>query len=115
MEYVGEEKSDNELVEKLLNRSILNVFDTYFSLNSLEKVIEYFESGWGMEVSDVMPSQEYLEGIKQIPGLKGAIRSLETPESPAMMASAIEFVMEGLHLHQKLNKEMEGGRITYGK
>ena len=115
MEYVGEEKSDNELVEKLLNRSILNVFDTYFSLNSLEKVIEYFESGWGMEVSDVMPSQEYLEGIKQIPGLKEAIRSLETPESPAMMASAIEFVMEGLHLHQKLNKEMEGGRITYGK
>jgi hypothetical protein len=24
-------------------------------------------------------------------------------------------VLEGLHLHQKLNKEIEGGRVTYGK
>jgi hypothetical protein len=36
-------------------------------------------------------------------------------ESPIFMASATEFILEGLHLHQKLNKEVEGGRITYGK
>jgi hypothetical protein len=29
------------------------------------------------------------------------------------MASATEFVLEGLHLHQRLNKEVEGGRATY--
>ena len=58
---------------------------------------------------------EALEGIKEIPGLKEAIGTLGPMESPALMASATEFVLEGLHLHQKLNKEMEGGRITYGK
>jgi magnesium chelatase subunit I len=98
-----------------MNRAIVKVFDQYFSVNSLQKVVEYFNSGWGVEVSDVMPSQDYLEGIKEIPGLKEAIRSLGTPESPALMASATEFILEGLHLHQKLNKEVEGGRITYGK
>src|SRR5882757_2150278 len=115
MEYVGEDKKEDELVEKLINRSIIKVFDQYFSLNSLQKVVEYFNSGWGVEVSDQMASQDYLEGIKEIPGLKEAIKTLAISESPELMASATEFVLEGLHLHQKLNKEMEGGRVTYGK
>jgi len=115
MEYVGEDKKEDDLVEKLINRAIIKVFDQYFSLNSLQKVIEYFNSGWGVEVSDQMPSQDYLEGIKEIPGLKEAIKSLNVSEGPIMMASATEFVLEGLHLHQKLNKEIEGGRATYGK
>jgi magnesium chelatase subunit I len=115
MEYVGEDKKEDELVEKLLNRSILKVFDQYFTLNSLQKVVEYFNSGWGVEVSDQMASHDYLEGIKEIPGLKEAVKTLGTQESPSLMASATEFVLEGLHLHQKLNKEIEGGRVTYGK
>ncbi|HTM11149.1 MAG TPA: sigma 54-interacting transcriptional regulator [Verrucomicrobiae bacterium] len=115
MEYVGEDKKEDDLVEKLANRAILKVFDQYFTVSSLQKVVDYFNSGWGVEVSDVMPSQDYLEGIKEIPGLKEALRTLGPMESPALMASATEFILEGLHLHQKLNKEIEGGRITYGK
>src|SRR5262249_30126021 len=114
MEYVGEDKKEDELVEKLLNRSIVKVFDQYFSLNSLQKIVEYFNSGWGVEVSDQMASQDYLQDIKEIPGLKEAIRSLGIQDSPSLMASATEFLLEGLHLHQKLNKEIEGGRGTYG-
>ena len=115
IEYVGEDKKEGELVEKLLNRSIVKVFDQRFSLNSLQKVVDYFNAGWGVEVSDQMASHDYLEGIKEIPGLKEAIRTLGIQESPALMASATEFVLEGLHLHQKLNKDVEGGRATYGK
>ena len=115
MEYVGEDRKEDDVVEKLLNRAILKVFDHYFNASSLQKIVEYFNTGWGVEVSDVMPSGDYLEGIKEIPGLKEAIRSLGTMEAPALMASATEFVLEGLHLHQKLNKEVKGGRVTYGK
>src|SRR5258708_33423502 len=48
MEYVGEDKKEDDLVEKLLNRSIVKVFDQYFSLNSLQKIVEYFNSGWAV-------------------------------------------------------------------
>ena len=115
MEYAGEDKKENELVEKLLNRSIIKVFDQYFSLNALQKIVEYFNQGWGIEVSDQMASKDYLEDVKQIPGLKEAIHTLGIQDSPSLMASAAEFVLEGLHLHQKLNKEIEGGRAHYGK
>jgi len=78
-----------------------------------DKVIEYFEGGWGVEVSDMMRAEEYLEGIRAIPGLREAIEGIGAFESPALMASATELVLEGLHLHQKLNKDREGGRTTY--
>ncbi len=115
VEYMGEDKKEDELVERLLNRAVLKTFDQYFNVNSLQNIVEYFNSGWGVEVSDAMPAEEYMEGIKEIPGLKEMIRTLGNVESPIFMASATEFILEGLHLHQKLNKDVEGGRISYGK
>jgi len=115
VEYMGEDKKEDELVERLLNRAVLKTFDQYFNVNSLQNVVEYFNSGWGVEVSDAMSAEEYMEGIKEIPSLKEMIRTLGNVESPIFMASATEFILEGLHLHQKLNKEVEGGRISYGK
>jgi magnesium chelatase subunit I len=113
LEYSGDDRSDDAPLDRLLNRAILAVFDRSTSVERLGKVSEYFAGGWGVEVSDAMPADEYLEGIRAIPGLSGAIAELGPFESPALMASAAEFLFEGLHLHQKLNKDSEGGRITY--
>ena len=113
VEYVGEDVKEEEVIERLLNRAILKVFDKYAKVEDMKKVIEYFEQGWGVEVSDAMPSEEYLEGIRAISGLREAIVALGPFESPGLMAAATEFLLEGLHLHQKLNKEHEGGRYVY--
>jgi len=113
VEYVGEDVKEEEVIERLLNRAILKVFDKYAKIEEMKKVIEYFEQGWGVEVSDAMPSEEYLEGIRAISGLREAIVALGPFESPGLMAAATEFLLEGLHLHQKLNKEQEGGRYVY--
>jgi magnesium chelatase subunit I len=42
-----------------------------------------------------------------------AIAKLETGENPAMLASAVEFVLEGLHLNKRLNKDRVAGRVQY--
>jgi magnesium chelatase subunit I len=113
LEYVGEEKKSEDLIDRLINRAVLKVWDAYLTVESLTKVIGHFEAGWGVEVSDLMRSEDYLEGIRQIPGLREGVALLGAFESPALMATAIEFVLEGLHLHQKLNKDRAGGRCTY--
>ncbi|MGH7897625.1 MAG: magnesium chelatase [Candidatus Binatia bacterium] len=113
IEYVGEDAKEEELIERLLNRAVLKIFDKYVKVDDLKKVIEYFEAGWGVEVSDAMPAEEYWEGIRAIPGLREGILALGPFESPGLMAAAAEFLLEGLHLHQKLNKEQEGGRYVY--
>jgi len=112
-EYTGEERSERDAFERLVGRAVLAVFDEAVAPADLETVVGYFEGGWGVEVSDQMPAAEYLEGISAIPGLRDAIVALGSFESPALMASATEFILEGLHLHQKLNREVSGGRVTY--
>ncbi len=113
LEYAGEDKREDELIGRLINRAVLKVWDRYLKVEALKRIVDHFEAGWGVEVSDRMASEEYLEGIRQIPGLREAIAELGPFESPGLMAAATEFVLEGLHLHQKLNKDQEGGRYAY--
>jgi magnesium chelatase subunit I len=113
LEYGGEERKEEELIQRLLNRAVLKIFDKHFAVEGLRPIVEYFEAGWGVEVGDQMPAEEYLEGVRAIPGLREAVLSLGMVESPGFMAAAVELIFEGLHLHQRLNKEREGGRTWY--
>ncbi len=113
IEYLGDDKSPVDLFDRLLDRAVLKVFDRWCKLEDLRPILTYFESGGGVEVSDIMPAEEYLEGVRAIPGLEPAVRAFGSIESPAFIASVTEFLFEGLHLHQKLNKERQGGRLTY--
>jgi magnesium chelatase subunit I len=113
LEYVGEDKKEDDLIERLINRAVLKVFDRYLKLDDLKKVISYFEQGWGVEVSDRAPSSDYTEPLREVSGLREAIAMLGPFETPGLMAAASEFIFEGLHLHQKLNKDRQGGRFAY--
>lgn len=113
LESIGEETKEEDLIERLLDRAVLKVFDKYLSVDDLKRIVEYFEGGGGVEISDGMPSEEYMEGVREIPGLREAIMTLGPFETPGLMAAAAEFLLEGLHLHQKLNKEQEGARYVY--
>jgi magnesium chelatase subunit I len=113
LEYVGEDKREDDLIDRLINRAVLKIWDKYLKVEQLKKVTDHFESGWGVEVSDQMRAEEYMDGVRQIPGLREGVALLGAFESPGLMATATEFVLEGLHLHQKLNKDREGGRYTY--
>ena len=81
--------------------------------HDLKRVVAYFEAGGGVEVSDQMPAEEYLEGLRAIPGLDDGVRRLGGVESPGFIAAASELIFEGLHVHQKLNKDRAGGRYAY--
>ena len=65
------------------------------------------------KVSDDSPASEYLDALREVPGLREAVEQLGSFETPGLMAAASELVFEGLHLHQKLNKERHGGRFAY--
>jgi magnesium chelatase subunit I len=113
LEYLGEDSSEGVVVEKLIKRSIKTVFDSYFpSLDVLSDVIKSFEHGY-VEVADLMPSEDYIMGVREIKGLQGCVDSLGVSGSPAEIAAAVEFTLEGLHLNNKLNKENVRGKIVY--
>ena len=113
IEYAAEERNEAEVIERLVNRAVLAVFDRHLSVAALAPVVAHFEAGWGVEVGDALPAHDYLEGVEQIPGLRDAVRALGPYESPGFIAAATELALEGLHLHQKLNRERIGSRWSY--
>ncbi|MFN8624999.1 MAG: magnesium chelatase [Candidatus Binatia bacterium] len=113
LDYAGEEKKSDELIDRLLERAVLKVFDRRLRLEELKSVVDYFAKGWGVEVSDMLRAEEYLDGVSAIAGLREAVRRLGAVESPGFIAAATEFIFEGLHLHQQLNKDRESGRYRF--
>jgi len=53
--------------------------------------------------------------VEDVPSLREAVAQLAGgDESPAVLASAVELVLEGLHLSKRLNKDSVGPtRATY--
>jgi magnesium chelatase subunit I len=113
LEYGGKDRKEGEVVEELARRATKVVFDEQFKADELSSIINSFNNGIGAVVSQSIPSAEYLDGLKNIPGLKDAVKSLVNVECHAEAASAIEFILEGLHLSNKLNKESLNGKFVY--
>jgi len=114
LEYAGSEKSENEILDSLGKRAVLSVFEEVCGGFDLESVVRAFDDGWKVEVGDELPAKEYAEGLDNIAGLRKAVELLGCGSSPARIAAAVELVLEGLHLQNKLNREVAGRRLTYG-
>ena len=96
-----------------MKRASRIVFDARVPGEGIAPVVEAFDEGWQVEVGADMPASDYLEGIDQIAGLRDAAAALAGTDSDAGMASAIEFLLEGLHLQNRLGKSDSGSGSRY--
>ncbi len=105
METLGDEAPEERVIDRLLSRAMADVFRRRVDMDELDEVVDAFESGLVMETGEDIPSREYVRWVRETPGLGRAVTRLGTGESPAEIASAVEFLLEGLHLSRRLNKE----------
>ena len=116
LETLGDETREDRVVEKLVARAVVNVFNRHFALSELAPLIERFEEeGLEAEVGELVASGAHGELVDAVPELRAAIGRLDAGESPAGIASATEFVLEGLHLNRRLNKERRAGGVRYAR
>jgi magnesium chelatase subunit I len=116
LETLGDETREDRVVEKLVARAVVNVFNRHFALSELAPLIDRFEEdGVEAEVGEQVASSVHGQLAAAVPELLGAIARLDAGESPAGIASATEFVLEGLHLNRRLNKERRGGGVRYAR
>jgi len=111
LESVGD-GNEEKLLGRLVQKAVHNVFGRRFGQPELDEVVAAFKAGASLHVSDAMPSDEYVKQLGQFPALRGAVVKLGATEAAAV-ASAVEFVLEGLHLAKKLNKDVQPGRSRY--
>ena len=111
MESLGDATED-KVLGKIMQRAVLNVFNRSFGGGELDEVVGAFQDGLKIEVSDSMPADLYLRHLGQVRPLQAAVRKLGA-QDPASVAAAVEFVLEGLHLSKKLNKDVQAGQARY--
>jgi magnesium chelatase subunit I len=119
LESVGDETPEERVVERLITKALYAVFTRRIDLDDLEPVVEAFEEGFVVETGERTPSREYVAWAREVPGLDDAVRRLgafdvtDGAEEPAVVASAVEFLLEGLHLARRVNKERVAGGTMY--
>jgi magnesium chelatase subunit I len=108
-----EEGSDEQVVDRLIKQAVLTVFKDRCPMDQFRDVVLAFDEGTVVHAGDDIPSATYVEVLSKLPVLKAPVMDLAGSETPAAVASATEFVLEGLHHSKRLNKESAGGRATY--
>jgi magnesium chelatase subunit I len=111
-----EEGREAKLVEELTKRAVLRVFGQHLELSQLEGVVAFFEAGGAAETGSERRAAEYPGLLRVVDGLGGAVRRLTGDDQrPEVLASAVEFVLEGLHLNRRLNCERTPVGYRYQK
>ncbi len=103
METFGEGREDR-LVEDLTKRATLAIFSRYCNVDDLDDIVTAFDLGNAVETGSDVPSSAYASALDNIEGLRTTVSILTGDDQrPEVQASAVEFVLEGLHLNRRLN------------
>jgi magnesium chelatase subunit I len=119
LESVGDDAPEERIVERLITKALFTTFGRIVDIDDLDEVVLAFEDGLVVETGDRVPSREYVRWMAEIPGLHEAVRRLgafdvtDGGEEPAVVASAVEFLLEGLHLSRRINKDRSGAGTVY--
>jgi magnesium chelatase subunit I len=109
-----EEGRDEQIVDHLLRSAVLTVFRERCPMETLRDVVTAFEGDIIVHTGEDVAAADYVRLLEDVPALAAPVSSLVGEgASPAQVASAVEFVLEGLHLSKRLNKESVGSRAQY--
>jgi magnesium chelatase subunit I len=109
-----EEGREEQILDHLVRSAVLTVFRERVSPENLVEVVGALEERGPVETGEDVASADYLALVGEVPALQVPVAELvgESP-SAAAVASAVELVLEGLHLSKRLNKDAVGGRSQY--
>jgi len=115
LETFGEGR-DDQVFDRLVGEAVRTVFLRSVDPSRLEMLLLAFDNGLTVTASDQASSFNYITQISAVDELREVVQSLGTGSSPAELASAVEFILEGLHQMRKLSRRVNDvGEVTYGR
>jgi magnesium chelatase subunit I len=110
LEYEGELKGADNVARELIRGAVSIVYDGWFPNADMRQVTEWFDLGGQLQVDEALSASELLERTGEVQGLHDAARSGSIGKKPAepALASAVDFVLEGLYAQRKISRSTEG-------
>lgn len=119
--YEGEREGVHAVGRALIGKAIKAVFDRHFpdayvlgegkGSEEFKPVLDWFQNGRVLDVSDEASDAELVKKLSAIPSLEALTRKYLNTQGTGELASGMELVLEGLHQASLLAKdEIVGGR-----
>lgn len=113
-----EEGGEGKVINALLRSAVHTTFVDSVDVTLHGPIVDAFENGVTADVGGDVAASAYVDLLEEVPALKPAVDALLEDDEidsdhPAVVASAIELILEGLHLAKRLNKNELGGSSQY--
>jgi magnesium chelatase subunit I len=109
LEYEGEMKGADNVGRELIRSAIAKSYDEYFAGVNMQQIVQWFDLGGEIGLSDTAGAKDVLNGLKSIQGLMDKLTPLDvsSKDSPEVQVSAAEFILEGLYAHKRIGRSEE--------
>jgi magnesium chelatase subunit I len=109
LEYEGEMRGADHVGRELIRTAIARTYDEYFTGANVQQIVQWFDLGGEIQLSDSVPAAEALEKLKGIQGLADKLGAVgASQKDPAeQQVSAAEFILEGLYAHKRIGRNEE--------
>ncbi len=118
LSYSGEERGAQMVSLRLIRQAVRVVFQEYFGHDDCQTTIDWFhEQTKAFILDDTVPAKDLIRQADEVRGLMGRVKAYlkdEEIDQPEVLASCIEFLLEGLYSHKKLSKTDVQGKTAYG-
>jgi len=101
------------VISKILEKAVRAVFMEYFAREDFSSLVAAFAGERSVQTSDRMPSSEYARILDKVPQIWEPLHILGGNDSDELRASCIEFVLEGLHVTDRLSRAKSGDLVEY--
>jgi magnesium chelatase subunit I len=105
---------DREVIDRIVGEAVRNVYVQRVEDTATVPLVEAIERGRSVEVSDRKAAEEYPRASDGIDGLHALLWHFAGRDDAASIASAFEFVLEGLYRNRRIGKVPAGAGDRYG-
>jgi len=118
LEYDGELQGAARIARELISAAAKETFDARAGGVDVEEIVEYFESGGALQVSDGAAAAACVQGFEEVPTLLSLVESVglaKKSSSSGLRAAACELVLEALVADHRISRSDGGyGRVRHG-
>ncbi len=109
LEYEGELRGADNVARDVIRAAVGNVFSGYFAGADLRQVTDWFDLGGSLQIDDTLPAAELLKRTSEVQGLHELTHhaGIKNPAKPPLVASAVDFILEGLYAQKKITRSDE--------
>jgi len=109
LEYEGELRGAEQVARDLIRSAVGAVFTGMFEGQDTRSVVEWFDLGGALPLADTTSADDVVKQARGVQGLLDLAKRAGSTASAPIVASAVDFVLEGLYAQKKISRTDDRG------